>query len=115
MQMSTGFAPLAARYDGFILDLWGVIHDGVSPYTGALDVLARLRTAGKPVVLLSNAPRRAAVAQAAMRAAMAIPDDLYSGILTSGEGADWPLSLKFGCSPPWAGGCTTSARCATAA
>ena len=63
MQLLTGFAPLAARYDGFILDLWGVIHDGVAPYPGAVDVLKRLRAAGKPAVLLSNAPRRSAVAQ----------------------------------------------------
>ena len=41
-------------------------------------------TAGKPVVLLSNAPRRAHVAQEAMRG-MGIPDALYTGILTSGE------------------------------
>ncbi len=26
-----GMAGLADRYDGFILDLWGVIHDGVQP------------------------------------------------------------------------------------
>jgi HAD superfamily hydrolase (TIGR01459 family) len=84
MQMLTGFAPLAARYDGFILDLWGVIHDGVAPYPGAIDMLRRLAVAGKPAVLLSNAPRRSAVAQQAMRA-MGIPDDLYTGILTSGE------------------------------
>ena len=30
------FAPLAERYDGFVLDLWGVIHDGVKPYPGAV-------------------------------------------------------------------------------
>ena len=84
MQMLTGFAPLAARYDGFILDLWGVIHDGVSPYPGAVEVLKRLRAAGKPAVLLSNAPRRAHVAQLAMRG-MGIADALYTGILTSGE------------------------------
>jgi HAD superfamily hydrolase (TIGR01459 family) len=84
MRMLTGFAPLAARYEGFILDLWGVIHDGVAPYPGAVEVLARLRAAGKPAVLLSNAPRRAAAAQASMRE-MGIPDDLYTGILTSGE------------------------------
>ena len=84
MRMLTGFAPLAARYDGFILDLWGVIHDGVSPYPGAVDVLKRLRAAGKPAVLLSNAPRRAHVAQLGMRA-MGIADALYTGILTSGE------------------------------
>jgi HAD superfamily hydrolase (TIGR01459 family) len=84
MQILTGFAPLAARYDGFILDLWGVIHDGVAPYPGAVDVLHRLRAAGKPSVLLSNAPRRAHAAQQALRA-MGIPDALYTGILTSGE------------------------------
>ena len=75
---------LADLYDGFILDLWGVIHDGVRPYPGAVNCLARLKDAGKRSVLLSNAPRRAAVAQAAMRA-MGIDDDLYSRILTSGE------------------------------
>lgn len=79
-----GFAPLAERFDGFILDLWGVVHDGVKPYPGAVDCLARLKAAGKRCVLLSNAPRRAAAAQAAMRA-MGIADDLYAGILTSGE------------------------------
>ncbi len=84
MQMLTGFAPLAARYDGFILDLWGVIHDGVSPYPGAVEVLKRLQAEGKPAVLLSNAPRRAHVAQLAMRG-MGIADALYTGILTSGE------------------------------
>ena len=84
MQHNTGFAPLAAGYDGFILDLWGVIHDGVSPYPGAVDCLRRLRAAGKRVVLLSNAPRRAHVAAEAMRG-MGIAEDLYTGIVTSGE------------------------------
>jgi HAD superfamily hydrolase (TIGR01459 family) len=84
MQMLDGFAPLAEAHDGFILDLWGVIHDGVTPYPGAIDVLARLRAAGKRVALLSNAPRRNHAAQAAMRA-MGIADDLYGAILTSGE------------------------------
>ena len=84
MQFLTGFAPLAARYDGFILDLWGVIHDGVAPYPGAVEVLQRLRAAGKPAVLLSNAPRRAHVAQRNLRQ-IGIADTLYTGILTSGE------------------------------
>jgi HAD superfamily hydrolase (TIGR01459 family) len=78
------FAPLAARYDGFVLDLWGVIHDGVAPYPGAVECLERLRGLGKRAVLLSNAPRRAAFATAAMRA-MGIADALYDGIVTSGE------------------------------
>lgn len=84
MELLPGFAPLAARYDGFIVDLWGVVHDGVNPCPGAVDCLIRLRDAGKRVVLLSNAPRRNHAAQASMRR-MGIEDDYYTDILTSGE------------------------------
>ena len=84
MQHHAGFAALAEQYDGFILDLWGVIHDGVSPYPGAVDCLRRLRDAGKRAVLLSNAPRRAHVAAEAMRSMGIVPED-YTGIVTSGE------------------------------
>ncbi len=84
MRHLTGFAPLAKAFEGFIIDLWGVIHDGVTPYDGAVDCLARIAAAGKRTVLLSNAPRRADVARAGMRA-MGIADHLYTSIMTSGE------------------------------
>lgn len=93
MQHLDGFAPLAARYHGFILDLWGVVHDGVTPYPGAVDCLERLRAAGRRVVLLSNAPRRAHVAAAAMTA-MGIAPDLYTGLVTSGEVTHTLLSAR---------------------
>jgi HAD superfamily hydrolase (TIGR01459 family) len=97
MEHLPGFASLATSYDGFIIDLWGVIHDGVAPYPGAADVLARLRDLGKPVVLLSNAPRRSAIAAEAMRA-MGLADTLYTGIMTSGE-ATWQALLAR--DDPW--------------
>ena len=78
------FAGIAGDYDGFILDLWGVIHNGVVPIPGAPECLARLRDAGKRVVLLSNAPRRAAPIQRQLRR-MGIEDSTYAGIMTSGE------------------------------
>jgi HAD superfamily hydrolase (TIGR01459 family) len=84
MQHLTGFAPLADRFDGFILDLWGVIHDGVQAFPAAVDCLHRLRAAGKPTLLLSNVPRPNRDAQALMQR-MGITDDLYTDILTSGE------------------------------
>jgi HAD superfamily hydrolase (TIGR01459 family) len=84
MEHLPGFAPLAERYEGFILDLWGVIHDGVNAFPHAVDCLARLRAAGKRTLLLSNVPRPNNAAQDLMRR-MGIPDDLYSDILTSGE------------------------------
>ena len=84
MRHLTGFAPLATEYDGFVLDLWGVIHDGVRPYPGAIACLDRLRAAGRRVVFLSNAPRRAAPVREGLRA-MGIADALYDGVVTSGE------------------------------
>jgi HAD superfamily hydrolase (TIGR01459 family) len=84
MEHLSGFAPLADRYDGFVLDLWGVIHDGVNAFPHAVETLKQLRTAGKRTLLLSNVPRPNAAAQAMMRR-MGIADQLYTGILTSGE------------------------------
>jgi HAD superfamily hydrolase (TIGR01459 family) len=84
MEHLQGFAPLAERFDGFVLDLWGVIHDGVNAFPHAVDCLAHLRKAGKRTLLLSNVPRPNDAAQALMRG-MGIADDLYTDILTSGE------------------------------
>ncbi|MDW8445351.1 MAG: TIGR01459 family HAD-type hydrolase [Acetobacteraceae bacterium] len=97
MRCLEGFAPLAEAYDGFIVDLWGVVHDGVAPYPGAVDTLRRLKGLGKRVVLLSNAPRRAAAAAAAMRA-MGIGTELYDAILTSGEAVHQALRDR---TDPW--------------
>jgi HAD superfamily hydrolase (TIGR01459 family) len=100
MESLDGFAPLADRYDGFIVDLWGVIHDGVRPYPGARDCLARLRDLGRRVVLLSNAPRRVAVVREGLRA-MGLADDLYGGVMTSGEYTRGLLSAR---TDPWFAG-----------
>ncbi len=86
MRTLPGFHAIAGEYDGFILDLWGVIHDGVRPYPGAADCMAALRGAGKRVVLLSNAPRRADSIQRQLRR-MGIEDGWYDGVMTSGEAA----------------------------
>jgi HAD superfamily hydrolase (TIGR01459 family) len=97
MQHLTHLHDLATRYAGFIIDLWGVVHDGVRPYPGAVDCLQALRDAGKPMVLLSNAPRRAEAAQASMRS-MGIADDLYTDVLTSGEAVHLALRDRI---DPW--------------
>ena len=54
-----GIADLVSDYDGFVLDLWGVLHDGTSLYPGVADTMSRLAAAGKSFVMLTNAPRRA--------------------------------------------------------
>ena len=82
-----GLAAVAHRYDALILDLWGVLHDGIAPYPGVLDCLAALRAAGKRSCLLSNAPRRVDSVIAQLTG-IGIPRDLYDQVLSSGE-ATW--------------------------
>ncbi len=80
----TGLASLAGRYDAALLDVWGVLHDGVKPTLGALDCLARLRAAGWRLVLLSNAPRSASSTRTQI-AGFGIPPASYDDVVTSGE------------------------------
>lgn len=84
MRVIHGLNHLAPHYDGFILDLWGVIHDGSAPLPGVLECLERLIENGKRVVLLSNGPRRAAdVAERIAR--IGVPSRLYHHVMSSGE------------------------------
>ena len=55
-----GLGAVADRYDAFVLDLWGCVHDGLKPYPGVPETLAAMRGAGKRVLMLSNVPRRVA-------------------------------------------------------
>ena len=84
MRLLTGFSQIASAYDGFVLDLWGVIHDGVNAFPHAVDCLVRLRDAGKKTLLLSNVPRPNDAVRTMMRR-MGIEDGHYTDILTSGE------------------------------
>ena len=95
--LHAGLREVIAGYDALILDLWGVVHDGLTPYDGAIDCLARLAGAGKRVVILSNAPRRAHHAAARLDD-MAIGADLYSVIVTSGEATRQALARR---AEPW--------------
>lgn len=79
-----GLAAIADRYDAFILDLWGVLHDGVAAYPGATSCLVRLGSAGKRIAILSNAPRRAADVRR-RTAELGIAPALYDVLHCSGE------------------------------
>lgn len=93
----SGLRDIAQGYDGFILDLWGVIHDGTTPYAGAPEALAELRRLGKKTVMLSNAPRRAATLVGQMKR-IGIPRDLYGDVISSGEAVYQEITTKR---DPW--------------
>ena len=81
-----GMRALAPVYDGFIMDLWGVVHDGTAPFPGVLDCMEKLIATGKRLVLLSNAPRRSEDVKRRI-AALGVPEALYHGVMSSGEEA----------------------------
>jgi len=92
-----GIAPIADRYDGYVLDLWGVVHDGTAPYPGVPEALRELKRRGKRIVFLTNAPRRAWVV-GRMLDRMGLDRALYDGILSSGEVAWQMLTAR---DHPW--------------
>ena len=76
--------PIVDKYDGVILDVWGVLHDGAKPFPFVLDTLTKLRARGKTMLVLSNAPRRS-LQVAGRLAEIGVARDLYDAIHTSGE------------------------------
>lgn len=79
-------APLAAASDAWLVDIWGVMHNGVAPFLAAADACRAFRESGGTVLLLSNAPRPAASVVEQLRR-IGVPDDAYDAVLTSGDAA----------------------------
>ncbi|MFT6077767.1 MAG: HAD superfamily hydrolase (TIGR01459 family) [Myxococcota bacterium] len=75
---------IAENYDYFILDIWGVLHDGTHVYDEVIEQLEYLRSLNKKICLLSNAPRRAQKVVNLLEN-LGIGRNLYDYILTSGE------------------------------
>jgi HAD superfamily hydrolase (TIGR01459 family) len=78
------FAPLAGGYDVVLSDVWGVVHNGVAAFPDACDALARFRSAGGTVLLITNAPRPAGVVVRLLDK-LAVPHAAYDGIVSSGD------------------------------
>lgn len=92
-----GIRDVAERYDGYVLDLWGTVHDGYRPLPGVIDCLERLRARGARIVVVSNAPRRNHAVIARMRE-IGIADALWDHVLSSGEAANRALLHR---DDPW--------------
>ncbi|PCI39301.1 MAG: TIGR01459 family HAD-type hydrolase [Rhodospirillaceae bacterium] len=87
------FRDLVDHYDAFLIDAWGVLHDGVTPYGGAIEALRELKSAEKPVVIISNASRRSEQVAAEMQR-LGLTPDLYAHLATSGEAAWQALKVR---------------------
>lgn len=81
----TGLSALAPDYDALLVDVWGVLHNGVTAFAPATDALTRFRReTGGRVVLITNAPRPAPpiVEQLGV---LGVPDNAFDAVVTSGD------------------------------
>lgn len=72
------------EFDVFILDQWGVLHNGSTPYPSAAAAMNALQSAGKTVFVLSNSGKRADLNRTRI-AEMGLPVDGVHRVVTSGE------------------------------
>ncbi|MDP3255706.1 MAG: TIGR01459 family HAD-type hydrolase [Bosea sp. (in: a-proteobacteria)] len=79
-----GFASIADRFDLCLCDVWGVVHNGVAAFAEAVAALVAMRERGIVVVLVTNAPRPAAVIEQQLDG-FGVPRSAWDAIVTSGD------------------------------
>lgn len=75
---------IAGRYRAIFCDVWGVLHNGVAPFDGAVEALRRARGNGVRVVLITNAPRPTKGVREQLDI-IGVADDCWDRIVTSGD------------------------------
>lgn len=86
----SNLSAVADGYDTFIVDLWGVVHNGVQLFPSVIDCLRALMAGGKKVCLLTNAPRRVQ-GNIDKLTNMGLPRECYTALVSSGEAAHHAL------------------------
>ena len=78
------FLALASCFKAVFFDQYGVLHDGRSPYPGAKDALAALKSRGVRIVVLSNSGLTGE-ANAQRMKTLGFDRQLYDFLVTSGD------------------------------
>ena len=91
--LDTGLKSIFKEYETFIIDLWGVMHNGINLHPAAIEVLQNLKKNDKEFFLISNAPRpRSSVAKFLKKLNM--EEKYFDHIYTSGDASIEALKLK---------------------
>lgn len=84
MQPIERLSDISQNYHSYIIDLWGVMHDGVNLDEGAYACIQALKAEGKKICFLSNAPETANVIRQKLTE-IGIDQKYYDALVTSGE------------------------------
>jgi len=85
-QIIESLSEISDRYDAVVCDVWGCLHNGITPFPEAVAALQAFRENGGIVNLLTNAPRARSEVAKQLRA-IGTPDDCWDVITTSGDSA----------------------------
>tara|TARA_B100001057_G_scaffold497766_1_gene602825 strand:- start:1491 stop:2327 length:837 start_codon:yes stop_codon:yes gene_type:complete len=72
------------RYDNFILDQWGVMHNGYKGYKHAIDAVDYLEKKNKNLFIISNSSKRKKLSEDKLRI-LGFNKNSFINVLTSGE------------------------------
>ena len=75
---------ITPHYDVILCDVWGVLHNGVSPFSDAAAALIEARDKGVSVVLITNSPRPND-SVAIQLDGIGVPREAWDRIVTSGD------------------------------
>ena len=81
-----GLRSIVSSYDIFYIDLWGVVHNGVTIHKSAIEVLVEISKAKKNYVLLTNAPRPNKTVKKFLEN-MGMNEEIREKVYSSGEAA----------------------------
>lgn len=83
--MSRALRDIADSFDDFLVDIWGVVHDGERAYPGVVDALERLRDAEKRVLFVTNTSRARDAVIETLVEKMGIDRALFFDVVSSGD------------------------------
>ncbi len=81
-----GLKNIAKEFDLFFIDIWGVIHNGISLFEDSINVLNELEKIKKEYILLTNAPRPNSTVVNFLKK-MGMNSKICEKVYTSGEAA----------------------------
>ena len=79
-----GLREIADNFDTYLVDQWGVLHDGHTSHKPAVEAMHQLKALDKRLHILSNSSRRASTTHGNL-IRMDIDPNLFDSFVTSGE------------------------------
>lgn len=80
-----GLEQLFALFDVFVLDQWGVLHEGNQLYPGVIPFLAEARRRDKDIIILTNSSKSSARNVERLEARFGLPRGSYTALVSSAD------------------------------